>query len=95
MKSNMRTIEEIRFHLECHKPVEEAVEALTEYIAEHPDSDEALTLRGRQYWALGKRGAAITDYLAAIKINPDSPSRRYIKVAYEILNYYNKDLYNP
>lgn len=91
----MKTIEEIKHHLECHKPVEEAVEALTEYIAAHPDSDEALTLRGRQYWALGKQGAAITDYLDAIKINPDSPSRHYIKVAYEILNYYNKDLYNP
>lgn len=76
-------------------PAEEAVEYLNNIIAENPADDVALTLRGKTRWSLNDRAGAITDYLAAIKANPESPAKMYIKTAYEILNYYNKDLLNP
>lgn len=74
---------------------EEAVKTLTEYIGTHPDDDAALTLRGLKYWSIGERALAINDYLAAIRINPDSKAHEALNAANEILNYFNKDLYNP
>lgn len=73
----------------------EAVEVLTAYLADHPDDDEALTLRGMKYWGMEKRSAAINDYLEAIRLNPESKAVQALKAANEILDYYNKDLYNP
>lgn len=74
---------------------DEAVKVLTEYLASHPESDAAYTLRGMKYWGMQKRAQAINDYLAAIRINPSSPAVQALKAANEILDYYNKDLYNP
>lgn len=74
---------------------EEAVEKLTQYINLHPQEDEPLTLRGMKYWGAGKRSLAINDYLAAITINPESRARQALNAAREILDYRNKDLYNP
>lgn len=76
-------------------PAEDAVRYLTTVIDADPTDDNALLLRGRTRWALDDRAGAITDYLAAIRINPESPAKMYIKTAYEILNFYNKDLLNP
>lgn len=57
--------------------------------------EEALIERGRLYWALGKRGDAISDYLAAQRLNPSGKATQLLKATYEILDFYNKDLYNP
>ena len=74
---------------------EEAVRFLTDYIAQHPEDDGAYTLRGMKFWGMQKRSAAINDYLAAIRINPESRAVQALKATNEILDYYNKDLYNP
>lgn len=74
---------------------EEAIPLLDKYISEHPEDDEAYTLRGMKYWALGKRSLAINDYLAAIRINPESKAKMALQTANTILDYYNKDLLNP
>lgn len=74
---------------------DEAVKYLTDYIGNHPESDEALTLRGMRYWGAGKRSLAINDYLAAIRVNPESRAKEALKAANEILAYRNNDLYNP
>ena len=74
---------------------EEAIEILTAHLASHPDDEEALTLRGIKYWSAGRRSLAMADYLAAIRINPESRAREAHKAATEILDYRNKDLYNP
>ena len=76
-------------------PASEAILSLTQYISFHPDDDEALTIRGLRYWSLNKRKEAINDYLAAIKINPESRAKMALRFAYSILDYYNKDLLNP
>ena len=46
-------------------------------------------------WAMNRRSAAINDYLAAVRLNPRSRAGQALKAAYDILNFYNKDLYNP
>ncbi len=89
------TIQEIKQHIQAGDPAEQCVQMLTVYIQSHPSDDEAFYLRGVRYWSLGKRSLAINDYLMAIKLNPKSKATMAIKTSYEILNYYNKDLYNP
>lgn len=77
---------------------EEAVKVLSDYIDSHgtaPDLDEAYTMRGMKYWGMQKRSAAINDYLAAIRLNPESRAVQALKATNDILDYYNKDLYNP
>ena len=77
---------------------EEAVKIISDYIREHseaPDLDEAYTLRGMKYWGMQNRSAAINDYLTAIRLNPESKAVQALKATNEILDYYNKDLYNP
>lgn len=74
---------------------EEAIRILSVFIESHPDSDEAYTLRGMKYWGAGKRSLAINDYLTAIRLNPDSRARHALQASQEILDYRNKDLYNP
>lgn len=69
--------------------------SLSERIAAHSDDEEALIGRGRLYWALGRRSDAIGDYLAAQKLNPSGSATQLLKATYEILDFYNKDLYNP
>lgn len=74
---------------------EAAVEYLTEFIADNPSDTDALTMRGIRYWSLGKRAEAINDYLAAIKIDPECSAKQALQATNDILDYYNKDLYNP
>lgn len=76
-------------------PSAEAIKALDLHIADNPGDEEALTLRGMRHWAIGNRADAINDYLAAIKINPRSKAVEALRMANDILNYYNKDLLNP
>ena len=71
------------------------LEALDGRIAANGGDDEALIERGRLYWALGRRSEAIGDYLAAQKANPSGKATQLLKATYEILDFYNKDLFNP
>lgn len=73
----------------------EAITALDKYISSNPEDEEAYTLRGMKYWALGNRSLAIKDYLKAISINPESKAKMALQNANEILDFYNKDLLNP
>lgn len=52
-------------------------------------------LRGRVYWRLGNRGAAISDYEHAAQINPDSPAAHALQMARDVMDFYNPDLLNP
>lgn len=74
---------------------DEALRLLDEYIREHPQDDEALTERGMVHFGRGERALAINDYLEALRINPESNAKIALKAANDILDYYNKDLYNP
>lgn len=76
-------------------PPEEAITILDEYLKKNPKDEEALTIRGLRHWALNHRQLAINDYLAALEINPGSKAKMALQYANSILDYYNKDLYNP
>lgn len=73
----------------------ERINILTKHLLSHPDDEDALIERGRLYWALNRRSDAINDYLAANKLNPEGRAGQLLKATYDILDYYNKDLYNP
>ena len=73
----------------------DAIELLTAYISANPQDDTALTMRGMKYWGKGDRASAINDYLAALRINPESSAKEALKMTNEILDFYNKDLFNP
>ncbi|MBO5444291.1 MAG: hypothetical protein J5995_02955 [Muribaculaceae bacterium] len=64
-------------------------------ITGNPSDEDALIERGRLHWALGHRSAAINDYLAARRLNPEGRAEALLKATYDILDFYNKDLYNP
>ncbi len=91
----MKTLDEIKEAIRKGLSPEEGLKALTDYVEAHPGDDEALTARGMQHWSMGDRASAINDYLAAIKINPESKAKMALKATNDILDYYNKDLYNP
>lgn len=94
MNTNL-TLEQIRERIRNTASAEEAIELLNTYIAANPEDDEALTLRGMRYFSMGRRADALKDYMAAVRINPSSKAAMAIRASYDILNYYNKDLYNP
>lgn len=71
------------------------LQTLSERLEKDSEDEFALIERGRLYWALGKRSEAINDYLAAQRINPEGKAKELLKATYEILNFYNKDLFNP
>ncbi len=72
-----------------------AVKRLDAYLAEHTDDTDALTMRGIRHWSMQHRSEAINDWLAAIKLDPECKAKQALKAAYDILDFYNKDLYNP
>ena len=75
--------------------VEEAIGLLKEYIAASPvPSDRAYYLLGNAYRKRGDWQGAINNYLEAMAINPDSPAKNAYAIANEILDFYNKDMYN-
>ncbi len=59
-------------------------------------------MNSRQYYERGnelrKRGRwaeAINCYIAAIELDPDSPAVEAKRMLDDILEYYNRDIYNP
>ncbi|MBQ8520935.1 MAG: tetratricopeptide repeat protein [Bacteroides sp.] len=74
---------------------EEAVEELTRYIASHPDcDDEPYYLLGNAWRKQGDWQQALNHYLEAIERNPESPAASARKMIMDILEFYNKDMYN-
>lgn len=91
----MKTINEIREQLKADGNINAAIEACTKLAEAYPNDDEPLVERGLLHWKLGNRAEAINDYNEAIRINPSSRAVQVKEATYSILDYYNKDLYNP
>ena len=56
---------------------------------------EQLYQQGNGYRKQGLWHEAINAYAEAIAQDPDSPAVEARKMLLDIMNYYNKDLYNP
>lgn len=74
---------------------EEAIRQLDEIIKEDSSNDKAYYLRGNAYRKTENIQMALNNYLTAMELNPDSPAHQAYAMLMNILNFYNKDLYNP
>lgn len=75
--------------------LDEAIKLLNEYIKQYPSDDEGWYLRGNAYRKKEDFQQALNNYLEAMELNPDSPAFQAHDMLMKILNYYNKDIYNP
>ena len=71
-----------------------AIEALSQYILADPMNDEAYYLLGNAYRKQGNWQMALNNYLEAMERNPESPATNAHRMVMDILNFYNKDMYN-
>ena len=55
----------------------------------------ALYLRGRMAWKRGEKSAAISLYAQSEALDPSGPAALALEQAREIMDFFNKDLYNP
>ena len=56
--------------------------------------DELFYLLGNAWRKKGNWQMAMNNYLEAIHLNPESPAKQALDIANEILDFYNKDMYN-
>ncbi|MBO6223661.1 MAG: tetratricopeptide repeat protein [Bacteroidales bacterium] len=74
---------------------ERAIAEAEKYISTSPeDLDFAYYILGNAYRKMGDWQGAINNYLEAIDINPQSPAKQAYDMANDILNFFNKDMYN-
>lgn len=72
-----------------------AIELLDQYIDDHAHRlDEAYYLKGNAFRKLSDWQQALNNYQRAIDINPASPAAEAKRMVMDILNFYNKDMYN-
>lgn len=74
--------------------IERAINALTIFIEANNNNDEAYYLLGNAYRKMGDWQRALNNYLEAIERNPKSPAVQARDMLMDILNFYNKDMYN-
>ena len=55
---------------------------------------EAYYLRGNAYRKMGDWQGALNSYQEAIELNPESPAAEARNMVMDILNFYNKDMFN-
>ena len=71
-----------------------AIEQLSQYIQSNPADDEPYYLLGNAYRKQGNWQQALNNYLEAIERNPESPAVQAHQMMMDILNFYNKDMFN-
>lgn len=75
--------------------VDEAILALDQILQASPTGrDEAYYLRGNAYRKKGDWQQALNNYQSAIELNPQSPALQARSMAMDILNFFNKDMFN-
>ena len=80
--------------LDAHK-ADEAIALVDRYRAEGGMPDDALWyLLGNAWRKKGNWQMAMNCYLEAVALNPESPAQLALDIANEILDFYNKDMYN-
>ena len=74
--------------------LDKAISQLSQYIQLNTDDDEPYYLLGNAYRKQGNWQLALNNYLEAIERNPESPAVQAHQMMMDILNFYNKDMYN-
>lgn len=74
---------------------ETAIMLLTDFITNNTDKiDTAYYLMGNAFRKQGNWQGALNSYQEAIQINPESPAADARAMVMDILNFYNKDMFN-
>jgi len=74
--------------------LQEAITQLDSQIGNGNEDDELYYLRGNAYRKLCNWQQALNNYLEAINLNPKGPAKEAYHMLMEILEFYNKDMYN-
>ena len=74
--------------------LDEAIQLLIHFIQNNQCNDEPYYLLGNAYRKQGNWQMALNSYLEAIERNPDSPAVNARLMLMDILNFYNKDMFN-
>jgi tetratricopeptide (TPR) repeat protein len=94
----MKTIQEIKDML-SRSEGDEALNAASEIIESNGVSKETLAnayyLRGNAYRQNGNVRMALNSYLESMELDPDGPAAEAYRHIQELLDFYNKDYYNP
>lgn len=75
--------------------LEEALIQLDAAIERDRSDDELFFLRGNVYRKQNQWKQSLDDYCTAVEINPSSPAAFAYDAVQQILEFYNKDMYNP
>ena len=94
----MKTIQEIKEML-SRSEGQEALDAANEIVESKGISKETLAnayyLRGNAYRQQGNVRMALNSYLESMELEPDGPAAEAYRHIQELLDFYNKDYYNP
>ena len=94
----MKTIPEIKEML-SRSEGQQALEAASEIIGSKGINRETLAnayyLRGNAYRQQGNVRLALNSYLESMELDPDGPAAEAYRHVQELLDFYNKDYYNP
>lgn len=78
---------------------EQALQAANEIVEDKTVSRDALAmayyLRGNAYRQQGNVRLALNSYLESMELDPDGPAAEAYRHIQELLDFYNKDYYNP
>ena len=87
------TVEDIQKCLD-NENAQEAIDVSLRILEEDKTNDRVYYLLGNAYRKMGDWQNAINNYLQAMELNPESPARQAYEMANDILNFFNKDMYN-
>ena len=94
----MKTIQEIKEML-SRSEGEQALNAANEIVEDKTVSRDTLAmayyLRGNAYRQQGNVRLALNSYLESMELDPDGPAAEAYRHIQELLDFYNKDYYNP
>lgn len=75
--------------------IKSCISRLSTLIDHNTATSDTYFRRGKLYWRLGERAAAITDFNHAVALDPQSPAKAYLHMTDEIMDFFNPDIYNP
>ena len=71
-----------------------ALTEVTKLIAQEGDNDKLYYLQGKIHLRNGEWQAATNAFLQAQELNPESPAKEQLAMIKDIMDFYNKDMYN-
>lgn len=74
--------------------LQKAMAIIDSELQKNPNSAMLYYLRGQIHMKRSEWSKAMTDFLQAEDIDPKSPARQCREMLCDIMNFYNKDMYN-